>query len=197
MLTRRVITCLDVRAGRVVKGVRFDALREGRRSGRVSGNMKSRGADEIVMLDVSATLEDRLAGVRSVERIRARRLARSACLPRSTSWWCRRRGVEPAGLMASLEREIHAATPDSPSYDAASLEERLDRQSRKGRFLVELAVLCAALTLLLALASLHGAVAGGALSLRGGAVLAGIGVALGLVATFVLSRRLAPGWWMG
>lgn len=99
-------------------------------------------------------------------------------------------GVEPASLIASLEREIRAATPDSPSYDAASLEERLDRQSRKGRFLVELAVLCAALTLLLALAALHGAVAGGALSVRGGAVLAGIGVALGLVATFVLSRRL-------
>ena len=100
-------------------------------------------------------------------------------------------GVEPAGLVADLEREIRAATPDSPTYDAASLEERLDRQSRKGRFLVELAVLCAALTLLLALAGLHGAVAGGALSVRGGVLLAGIGVALGLVGTFVLSRRLA------
>lgn len=99
-------------------------------------------------------------------------------------------GVDPAGLVADLEREVRAATPDSPTYDAASLEERLDKQSRKGRFLVELAVLCAVLTLLPALAALHGAVAGGALSVRGGAVLAGLGVALGVVGTFVLSRRL-------
>lgn len=100
-------------------------------------------------------------------------------------------GVDPAGLMAELEREIRAVTPDSPTYDVASLEERLDGQTRKGRFLVELAVFGAALALLLALAALHGAVAGGALGLRAAMVLAGIGVALGVVGTLVLSRRLS------
>lgn len=99
-------------------------------------------------------------------------------------------GVDPAGLMAQLEREIRAVTPDSPTYDAASLEERLDRQTRTGRFLVELAVFCAALTLLLALATLHGAVAGNALGVRAAVLLAGIGAALGVVGTLVLSRRL-------
>jgi putative ABC transport system permease protein len=99
-------------------------------------------------------------------------------------------GVDPAGLMAQLEREVRAVTPDSPTYDAASLEERLDRQTRTGRFLVELAVFCAALTLLLALVAMYGAVADGALGVRAAVLLAGIGAALGVVGTLVLSRRL-------
>lgn len=72
MLMRRVITCLDVRAGRVVKGVRFDALRVIGDPADLAARYEQEGADEIVMLDVSATLEDRLAGVRSVERMRRR-----------------------------------------------------------------------------------------------------------------------------
>jgi hypothetical protein len=100
-------------------------------------------------------------------------------------------GVAPASLVASLEREIRAATPDSPPYDAASLRERLERQTRKGRFLVDLAVFSAALALLLAAVSVYGAVAGGAArSLRDAALLSGIGVILGVVGIFVLSRRL-------
>lgn len=72
MLTRRVITCLDVRAGRVVKGVRFDALRDIGDPAELAQRYEQQGADEIVLLDVSATLEDRLAGVRSIERMRQR-----------------------------------------------------------------------------------------------------------------------------
>jgi imidazole glycerol-phosphate synthase subunit HisF len=72
MLARRLITCLDIRAGRVVKGVRFESLREIGDPAELALRYEQEGADEVVILDVSATLEDRIAGVRSVERIRQR-----------------------------------------------------------------------------------------------------------------------------
>ena len=74
MLALRVIPCLDVRAGRVVKGVRFQSLRDIGDSADLAHRYQDQGADEIVILDVSATLEERLAGLECVRRVR-RRLA--------------------------------------------------------------------------------------------------------------------------
>jgi len=71
MLMRRVIPCLDVNAGRVVKGVRFQALRDAGDPVELAGIYAEQGADEIVLLDVSATPEGRghaLATVRAVRR---------------------------------------------------------------------------------------------------------------------------------
>lgn len=70
MLTRRVVACLDVRAGKVVKGVRFESLREVGDPAERAQEYEQQGADEIVVLDVSATLEDRLASLRSIQKIR-------------------------------------------------------------------------------------------------------------------------------
>lgn len=70
MLTKRVIPCLDVRAGRVVKGVKFANLRDAGEPSELAAMYEAQGADEIVMLDVSATLEDRLAAIECVRRIR-------------------------------------------------------------------------------------------------------------------------------
>ena len=70
MLTNRVIPCLDIRAGRVVKGVQFADLRDAGEPSELAALYQAQGADEIVMLDVSATLEDRLAAVESVRRVR-------------------------------------------------------------------------------------------------------------------------------
>ncbi|MFA6045317.1 MAG: imidazole glycerol phosphate synthase subunit HisF [Phycisphaerales bacterium] len=70
MLNKRVIPCLDVRAGRVVKGVQFANLRDAGEPSELAAMYEAQGADEIVMLDVSATLEDRLAAIESVRRIR-------------------------------------------------------------------------------------------------------------------------------
>jgi cyclase len=72
MLTRRIIPCLDVSHGRVVKGVRFQDLRDaGDPAGRAA-LYERQGADEIVILDVSATPEGRGNQVETVRRVRAR-----------------------------------------------------------------------------------------------------------------------------
>jgi imidazoleglycerol phosphate synthase cyclase subunit len=71
MLTRRIIPCLDIRDGRVVKGVRFQNLRD-------SGDPVERalayaqaGADELILLDVSATPEGRSTALQTVAAVRA------------------------------------------------------------------------------------------------------------------------------
>src|SRR5262249_57279933 len=57
MLTRRVIACLDVQAGRVVKGVQFQSLREVGDPVELASAYERDGADEIVFLDIAASAE--------------------------------------------------------------------------------------------------------------------------------------------
>ncbi|HSA56321.1 MAG TPA: imidazole glycerol phosphate synthase subunit HisF [Gemmatimonadaceae bacterium] len=72
-LARRVIACLDVDRGRVVKGVRFGDLRDVGDPGSLAVRYETEGADEIVFLDISATTEERETVFALVERT-ARRL---------------------------------------------------------------------------------------------------------------------------
>lgn len=69
-LTRRVIPCLDVRAGRVVKGVRFANLVDSGDPAELAARYESQGADELTLLDVSATPEDRGASTATVRAVR-------------------------------------------------------------------------------------------------------------------------------
>ncbi|MEP6999191.1 MAG: imidazole glycerol phosphate synthase subunit HisF [bacterium] len=59
MLTRRVVVCLDVRGGRVVKGTGFVNLRDVGDPVDLSTRYEREGADEIVFLDISASTEER------------------------------------------------------------------------------------------------------------------------------------------
>lgn len=59
MLTRRLIVCLDVKDGRVVKGTRFVNLREVGDPVELAARYEDEGADEIVFLDISASSEER------------------------------------------------------------------------------------------------------------------------------------------
>jgi cyclase len=61
MLARRIIACLDVRDGRVVKGVNFVGLRDAGSPAELAFRYNVEGIDEVVVLDVSATLEGRRA----------------------------------------------------------------------------------------------------------------------------------------
>ncbi|HEX8876635.1 MAG TPA: imidazole glycerol phosphate synthase subunit HisF [Phycisphaerales bacterium] len=70
MLTRRIIPCLDVRSGRVVKGVRFQGLRDAGDPAELAARYESEGADEITLLDVSATPEARGAAADTIARVR-------------------------------------------------------------------------------------------------------------------------------
>jgi imidazole glycerol-phosphate synthase subunit HisF len=59
MLTRRLIACLDVQGGRVVKGVQFVSLRDVGDPAALARQYEVDGADEIVYLDISASAEER------------------------------------------------------------------------------------------------------------------------------------------
>src|SRR3984957_15407432 len=59
MLTKRIIACLDVDRGRVVKGVKFSDLRDAGDPAELALAHGRAGADEFVLLDISATYEHR------------------------------------------------------------------------------------------------------------------------------------------
>jgi cyclase len=73
VLTRRIIACLDVRGGRVVKGTQFVALRDVGDPVALAERYELEGADEIVFLDISASAEER-ATLLEVARRTAERL---------------------------------------------------------------------------------------------------------------------------
>src|SRR5947209_5832222 len=74
MLTRRIIPCLDVKDGRVVKGVRFEELRDAGDPVEQARAYGDAGADELCFLDISASVENRGTLLGLVERV-ARELA--------------------------------------------------------------------------------------------------------------------------
>ncbi|HLP64145.1 imidazole glycerol phosphate synthase subunit HisF [Flavobacterium sp.] len=59
MLKKRIIPCLDIKDGRVVKGVRFLELKDAGNPVELASFYSKNGADELVFLDISATLEQR------------------------------------------------------------------------------------------------------------------------------------------
>jgi len=69
MLTARIIPCLDVDRGRVVKGVNFLNLRDAGDPVEVARNYEEQGADELVFLDISATHEGRAIMLDIVKRV--------------------------------------------------------------------------------------------------------------------------------
>jgi cyclase len=69
MLAKRIIPCLDVDNGRVVKGVRFVDIRDAGDPVEVARRYNDAGADEITFLDITASHEDRDTTLHTVERI--------------------------------------------------------------------------------------------------------------------------------
>jgi cyclase len=68
VLKRRVIVCLDVKDGRVVKGVRFEGLRDVGEPAALAARYEAEGADELVFLDISASREGRATFLDVVRR---------------------------------------------------------------------------------------------------------------------------------
>jgi cyclase len=69
MLTKRIIPCLDIKEGRVVKGVKFLGLRDAGDPVEVARIYDRQGADELVFLDITASFEKRKTLVELVEKI--------------------------------------------------------------------------------------------------------------------------------
>lgn len=76
MATVKVVPCLDVKDGRVVKGVKFENLRDARDIVEAATAYQEQGADELVILDIAATVEHRGTRLEWV-----RRLAQAISIP--------------------------------------------------------------------------------------------------------------------
>ena len=133
--------------------------------------------------------------------------------PPTLNFLVRQTGASAPGLVPALRREVRAIAPDLAVYDAATMEQRLDRQTARDRFLVLTMSLFALLALVLAAVGIYGVVsfavaqrrreigirmALGALRrdvlrlmVRRGAVLALLGLAVGVPAALALARVLA------
>jgi cyclase len=70
-LLRRIVACLDVRDGRVVKGIRFQDLRDAGDPAERAAYYEVQGADEVVILDIAASPEQRDTQIETVRRVRA------------------------------------------------------------------------------------------------------------------------------
>jgi imidazole glycerol-phosphate synthase subunit HisF len=69
MLTKRIIACMDVRDGQVVKGVQFQQLRHAGDPAELARRYNVEGIDEVVILDITATLEKRQAMARTIDAV--------------------------------------------------------------------------------------------------------------------------------
>ena len=68
-LAHRIIPCLDVDAGRVVKGIEFEGLRDMGDPADLAARYNREGADELVMLDISASVEGRATFLDTIRRV--------------------------------------------------------------------------------------------------------------------------------
>jgi imidazole glycerol phosphate synthase glutamine amidotransferase subunit len=122
-LAPRVIPCLDVRDGRVVKGVRFQGLRDAGDPVEASARYQEQGADELVLLDVSATPEGRGHGLETVREVR-----RALSMPLTVGGGVRT--VEDAGRLLDAGADkvgVNTAAVARPAL-LAELAERFGRQ---------------------------------------------------------------------
>src|SRR6186997_3198692 len=69
MLAKRIIACLDVRDGQVVKGINFEGLRSAGEPAALARRYNEEGIDELVILDVTATLEKRRAMAATISAV--------------------------------------------------------------------------------------------------------------------------------
>ena len=123
MLTKRVIPCLDVADGRVVKGVKFQGLRDAGDPAERAWLYERQGADEIVILDVSATPEGRAHGLDVVAKVRA-----SLAIPLTVGGGVRKLDDARAFLEAGADKvSVNTAAVAEPRL-VAQIAERFGSQ---------------------------------------------------------------------
>jgi cyclase len=71
LLTKRIIPCLDIKDGRTVKGINFESIRDAGDPVELARLYSAQGADELVFLDITATVEKRKTLAELVQRIAA------------------------------------------------------------------------------------------------------------------------------
>jgi imidazole glycerol-phosphate synthase subunit HisF len=124
MLTKRIIACLDVTGGRVVKGVQFEQLRDAGDPAELAAAHSEAGADEIVLLDISATNENRATLADTV-----RRTARQLFIPFTVGGGIRSLDDAMAVFDAGADKiSINSAALADPSL-ITSIAERYGSQA--------------------------------------------------------------------
>jgi cyclase len=98
-LSKRIIACLDVRDGKVVKGINFEGLREAGDPAELARRYNVEGIDEIVILDVTATLEARQARAHTIQQV-----AREIFLPLCVGGGIRTEADAAAAIEAGADK---------------------------------------------------------------------------------------------
>ena len=124
MLSKRIIACLDVRDGKVVKGVNFEGLRDAGDPAALAKRYNVEGIDEIVILDVTATLESRQARAHTIAAV-----AREIFLPLCVGGGIRTEDDAAAAIDAGADKvSLNTAALSNPDL-ITSLAKRYGSQA--------------------------------------------------------------------
>lgn len=138
MLTKRIIACLDVDAGRVVKGVNFIGLRDAGDPAELAAAHAASGADEVVLLDITATSDSRNTHLEVV-----RRTARELLIPFTVGGGIRGLGDAAAVFDCGADKvTVNSAAVKSPElitqiasrFGSQAVIVAIDSKRRNGRF---------------------------------------------------------------
>lgn len=135
-LTRRIIVCLDVAGGRVVKGVQFESLRDVGDPVVLAERYERAGADEIVYLDISASAEERATLLDL-----ARRTAERLFVPLTIGGGIRtaddvgralRAGADKVGINSAALERPQVLTESAERFGAQCVVASIDARREKG-----------------------------------------------------------------
>ncbi|HWW88137.1 MAG TPA: imidazole glycerol phosphate synthase subunit HisH, partial [Vicinamibacterales bacterium] len=139
-VSKRIIACLDVRNGQVVKGVNFEGLRSAGDPAALARRYNREGVDELVILDITATIEDRRA---LAETIRA--VARELFIPLAVGGGIRTESDAAAAVDAGADKvSLNTAALSNPGlittvadrYGSQAVVVAIDAKRDGGRFSV-------------------------------------------------------------
>jgi cyclase len=99
MLSKRIIACLDVRNGQVVKGVNFEGMRSAGDPAELARRYNAEGIDELVILDITATIETRRALADTIARV-----ARELFIPLAVGGGIRSEADAAAAIEAGADK---------------------------------------------------------------------------------------------
>jgi cyclase len=140
VLSKRIIACLDVRDGQVVKGINFEGLRGAGDPAELARRYNGEGIDELVILDITATLERRRA---LADTIRA--VARELFIPLAVGGGIRTEDDAAAAVEAGADKvSLNTAALKSPElittlanrYGSQAVLVAIDAKKEDNRFAV-------------------------------------------------------------
>jgi cyclase len=140
MLSKRVIACLDVRDGQVVKGVQFEGLRHAGDPAELAARYNREGIDEVVILDITATLEKRRTMAETVAAV-----AREIFIPLTVGGGIRSEQDAAAAVEAGADKvSLNTAALQNPQlltsladrYGSQAVIVAIDAKAEGDRFVV-------------------------------------------------------------